>query len=482
MKLFGLSSGVVGVACAATLFLSAQTGTAEAGARTSQLFIIDFEGLPEGTEISTQYESLGVTFSLDGPNAVGRPIIAVEGGCMAAFGGPPKATCGGSAVDCPMASGVAGLTDSIVPTPREPNGRCPRGDAVFGQDIRLDFDPPVTSVRLFVIDIEGSEEVTVAAYDGMKLVATETHSGMDASGTGDGVSTEYFLVAVEPITSVVIDVNVGIIGYAIDFLSFTRPCAEGNCGSVVEISQESKPDADDFDDNVLGFLLAFPAVASANEFYAYDVPDGASWNGQAIDTSPDRSHLLLAETSDGLTLVIVHDRVDHDGGTAEMRFELLGDLDGATRIVEDDFRGTTRDIYTGKPGDSLFTSSHNWGFCCTDGLALSGLDGEWSMLVQFVEVDGNDKSLPIFGLNEWVAYSADGTETAMQLVEGQRVRLRAIVNCPWDCEPAPNGMVGINDFLELLAQWGGPGSCDIDGGSVGINDFLELLANWGACP
>jgi hypothetical protein len=54
--------------------------------------------------------------------------------------------------------------------------------------------------------------------------------------------------------------------------------------------------------------------------------------------------------------------------------------------------------------------------------------------------------------------------------------------CPWDCESDPQGMVGINDFLDLLAQWGTPGSCDFDGSGVGINDFLALLANWGPCP
>ncbi len=55
--------------------------------------------------------------------------------------------------------------------------------------------------------------------------------------------------------------------------------------------------------------------------------------------------------------------------------------------------------------------------------------------------------------------------------------------CPWDCNAAGgDGTVGISDFLLLLAQWGGPGSCDIDGGGVGITDFLGLLANWGPCP
>jgi len=54
-------------------------------------------------------------------------------------------------------------------------------------------------------------------------------------------------------------------------------------------------------------------------------------------------------------------------------------------------------------------------------------------------------------------------------------------SCPWDCADG-DGTVGIVDFLALLAQWGGPGSCDFDGGNVGITDFLDLLAQWGACP
>jgi hypothetical protein len=59
--------------------------------------------------------------------------------------------------------------------------------------------------------------------------------------------------------------------------------------------------------------------------------------------------------------------------------------------------------------------------------------------------------------------------------------------CPWDCDFGalgyPDGVVGINDFLALLAQWGGPGTCDIDGnGVVNIQDFLLMLAWWGPCP
>lgn len=55
--------------------------------------------------------------------------------------------------------------------------------------------------------------------------------------------------------------------------------------------------------------------------------------------------------------------------------------------------------------------------------------------------------------------------------------------CPWDCGGDNDQLVGIVDFLALLAQWSQVGtSCDFDGGGVSIVDFLALLANWGACP
>ncbi len=42
--------------------------------------------------------------------------------------------------------------------------------------------------------------------------------------------------------------------------------------------------------------------------------------------------------------------------------------------------------------------------------------------------------------------------------------------CPWDLDA--DGTTGINDFLNVLANWGNP---------YGINDFLALLATWGPC-
>ena len=45
-----------------------------------------------------------------------------------------------------------------------------------------------------------------------------------------------------------------------------------------------------------------------------------------------------------------------------------------------------------------------------------------------------------------------------------------IVSCPWDLDY--DGVVGIVDFLDLLANWNNPYT---------IVDFLDLLANWGPC-
>ena len=70
----------------------------------------------------------------------------------------------------------------------------------------------------------------------------------------------------------------------------------------------------------------------------------------------------------------------------------------------------------------------------------------------------------------------------------QTVPLVAAFRCSDDICPGDvtgDLVVGIDDFLALLASWGSCGACpaDLDGdGIVGILDFLALLANWGPCP
>ena len=54
-------------------------------------------------------------------------------------------------------------------------------------------------------------------------------------------------------------------------------------------------------------------------------------------------------------------------------------------------------------------------------------------------------------------------------------------DCTGDCPGDLNGdgLVGVNDVLDLIAAWGGPDG-DIDGdGSTNVNDLLQLIELYG---
>jgi hypothetical protein len=430
----------------------------------SKLFLIDFESYEEGSPIGSQYSFLGAVFSIPGePNLL--PIIAVEGSPTVGFVG--------SGDDNPMASGIAGLTDPLI-----------NDDFTVGVDIAIDFDPFITSIRMFILDIESTEWVTLRAFDGPNEVGSVTRSG-GQSGTGNGVASEFFFSA-EAITRVVIEVP-DTIGFAVDFITFTRPCEDEQCGPIIEIAQESVPGTGDFNDHILGQLLPYPSASSTTQFYAYDVPEGASWNGLSLTPIIDRSHLLMADTSDGMSLIIVHDRAqpdDPDGGRAEMKFELFNDPDGAFRSVEDDPASTEQGEYVGNPGDSLFTSNHFWSPCCTDGLALSDLEGPWVLFVQFTDTDNDPATATIAGLSEWFAYSSDGTLLPLVLEAERRIRIRAIgMAIPGDLNF--DGFVNLVDVALLAMHWQetncvNPTWCgltDINQSGTVDEEDIEYLAN-----
>ncbi len=57
--------------------------------------------------------------------------------------------------------------------------------------------------------------------------------------------------------------------------------------------------------------------------------------------------------------------------------------------------------------------------------------------------------------------------------------------CPSDCLQTPDGLIGIQDMLAMLAQWGGEaggGPCDANfDGVIDLIDFVELMGAWGPC-
>ncbi|MHC4303309.1 MAG: DUF7901 domain-containing protein [Planctomycetota bacterium] len=86
------------------------------------------------------------------------------------------------------------------------------------------------------------------------------------------------------------------------------------------------------------------------------------------------------------------------------------------------------------------------------------------------------------GSNNYFAVGAVGFPQS-QLV--QEVHVDVVAACPCDCNNPPDGVVNVQDFLALLAQWGGAGSCDCKDppdGVVDVQDFLQILATWGPCP
>ena len=119
--------------------------------------------------------------------------------------------------------------------------------------------------------------------------------------------------------------------------------------------------------------------------------------------------------------------------------------------------------------------------------------------------DGTTFTVNIEGLNACTGGTTQVTFTASGGAVGEQLCFTAIVNdggfcCTTeicvlipDCTPAAlpsdldgDGIVGVVDFLALLAVWGSCSDCgtcaaDFDGDcSVGILDLLILLGNWTA--
>ncbi len=79
----------------------------------------------------------------------------------------------------------------------------------------------------------------------------------------------------------------------------------------------------------------------------------------------------------------------------------------------------------------------------------------------------------------WDAYVARGMSPPV-IMDTTTLDLEPVAGIPGDLNG--DGIVGIDDLLALLSQWGPCGGCsgDIDGsGDVGVDDLLALLANYG---
>lgn len=225
---------------------------------------IDFEGYDQDTtitEITTQYcfTHGAIFYIVDNPNA--SPIIAVQDCPRRAYDG--GGVCPGLQHDRPT-DGIASLTDPLVGGMGSPN-------YAIGQSIGIAFYPPINSIRLHVIDIDGQDTVTVRAWSDNSVVAAVTKSGGDP-GTGNTVSTPFELTG-DFITRVEVIVP-PVIGYAIDAISFTRLiCPEGDMNGDCQIDVS---DVEPFVNALVGVNTDCAHVAAA------DLDESGAADGQDI--------------------------------------------------------------------------------------------------------------------------------------------------------------------------------------------------------
>jgi len=211
---------------------------------------------------------------------------------------------------------------------------------------------------------------------------------------------------------------------------------------------------------------------------------------------------VLFESGDGAAgLSITFGDGDGDGEHDELRLRILGD-DGIELTLTSTLDASITQgfvqlvaVFSDDPADRYAELFAN-------GVLLDrieGVDGvdeiDWDLLdpaslglADGFSVGGNGGpgDLPFVGggfrgevaMFRFNNFAIDGTEVLSRFRD-------VFALCPWDCEPVPDGDIGITDFLALLAEWGQVGSpCDFGVGlpGVGIEDFLQMLGVWGACP
>lgn len=215
------------------------------------------------------------------------------------------------------------------------------------------------------------------------------------------------------------------IGLAVILMTILYPLVAD--GARIRVSQVSRPGTGDFDQNVLGTIDSSDArKMTASGYYAYGEIADYSYNGKKPSLRTDTSHLFFVDSMEGLSLFIVHDETnDPDGGAVAMRFEVRGDPDGIRILVHDD-PYSDFDFTHAAPDSRTLTSWHRWFPCCTDGLVLGTLEGDWRVFVQFVQKDSLFGEDTIRGLTSWIALSASGSEIRLNLEKGRRVLLEPI--------------------------------------------------------
>jgi hypothetical protein len=209
---------------------------------------------------------------------------------------------------------------------------------------------------------------------------------------------------------------ISVAGFAIAGLLFPKAA---EAATFYKVSQETAANSGNY--NFLGFIKPFvDKTKTVSQYYNYK---NSSFGGSNLQLVNDRSHLFLVQASDGLALFSVHNSLatsDTTGGNTGMQFDLSGDPNGASFMVRDDANDTYRvngTVIT-NPNSTLrgntFTTTQNWQPGRTDGFAIGSLNDNWTMFARFTTRTN---------VNSWSAYSQDGQNISLALVNNQRVKI-----------------------------------------------------------
>jgi hypothetical protein len=234
--------------------------------------------------------------------------------------------------------------------------------------------------------------------------------------------------------------------------------------------------ADDFETD-LGWTVTDDGITDGA--WERGIPAGGGDRGDPPTDADGSGHCYVTDNADGNS--------DVDGGTTTLTSPVMDASDPGAMISYYRWYSNT---YGSAPEADVFVvevsddGGGSWVELETVGPSGPEVSGGWFhkefLIADIADITNTDR----FQIR-YHASDLDAGSVVEAGVDGVVVRTLSCDGepCPWDCEDGgPDGSVGINDFLSLLGQWGGPGTCDFDGGGVGINDFLELLGAWGPCP
>ncbi len=283
--------------------------------------------------------------------------------------------------------------------------------------------------------------------------------------------------------------------YTIDSLTNTLVTLDTQTGAVTTVGFLALPNLANYDMTLLdGSLWAIEQFGTGHQLFQIDPA-----TGQQIEVDLVLLHGLPTGRSPGLAARDGQLIVAFDPDAGEHNATHLGtlDLDGSiTDVISyESFGADFFGLTTAPDGDTLFSVGANatgqLRRVTLDPVAFETLGGDGLGNVNDLVFVGDD----LWGLDSIAQDfhflfridpdNGEILETVQLPIPPGQSLLSGLVFIPCAGDVDGDGVVGIMDFLDLLAAWGpNPGhAADLDGdGVVGILDFLGLLAAWGVCP